>query len=172
MDRKSKMTESQRTAHAEEQRYEFTSEEEQERKARVLSHNEPALVRSIADAVVVKYEDLFFLTTRDGSVPLGGDHGFGLYYHDCRFLNGYELKLAERNPTCSSRRHGVASSPTSKLTNPDIRMANGQLISKQRRAGRARELLPPRPHSSQQPAVQGRGPPARHGHSGWVAPPR
>lgn len=38
------------------------------------------------------------MTARDGSVPLRGRHGFGLYYHDCRFLNGYELKLAGRQP--------------------------------------------------------------------------
>ena len=38
------------------------------------------------------------------------------------------------------------------------------------RARRARELLPPRPHSSQQPALQGRGPPARQRHPGRVGP--
>src|SRR5438309_1516051 len=68
-------------------------------------HEEPELVpgttsstRSIAHAVVVKDEDTFFLTEPDGSVPLEPGHGFGLYYHDCRFLNGYELFIGGRKP--------------------------------------------------------------------------
>lgn len=52
----------------------------------------------VADAVVLKDEDIFLLTARDGSVPLGGKHGLGLYYHDCRFLDGYELTVGgEKN---------------------------------------------------------------------------
>jgi hypothetical protein len=38
-------------------------------------------VRSIAEAVVIKDENTFFLTEADGRVPLDDDHGFGLYYH-------------------------------------------------------------------------------------------
>ena len=38
------------------------------------------------------------------------------------------------------------------------------------RARRARELLPPRPRRRQQPAVEGRRPPARGGDAGGVAP--
>src|SRR5262245_54341750 len=50
-------------------------------------------IRSIARAVVIKDEDIFFLCEPDGAVPLEAGHGFGLYYHDCRFLSGYELRL-------------------------------------------------------------------------------
>ncbi|HEY8490086.1 MAG TPA: glycogen debranching N-terminal domain-containing protein, partial [Dehalococcoidia bacterium] len=35
---------------------------------------------------------------RDGSVLVKDSHGFGLYYHDCRYLNGYELRLAGTEP--------------------------------------------------------------------------
>src|SRR4030095_16453622 len=70
-----------------------------------LPHDEHELVpgvtsitRSIAHAVVIKDEDIFFLCEPDGSVPLEPGHGFGLYYHDCRFLSGYELKLGGRKP--------------------------------------------------------------------------
>lgn len=54
----------------------------------------PSVTRSIVNKVAIKDGDLFFLTNRDGNVPLTRNHGFGLYYHDCRYLNGYELKLA------------------------------------------------------------------------------
>jgi glycogen debranching enzyme len=70
----------------------------QEAKRQALTRKSPSRVRSIADAVVVKDEGLFFLCGQDGQVPLRGGHGLGLYYHDCRFLGGYELRLAGKPP--------------------------------------------------------------------------
>ncbi len=52
----------------------------------------------ISHSVVIKDGDLFFLSEPDGSVPLTRDNGFGLYYHDCRFLNGYELTIDGQKP--------------------------------------------------------------------------
>src|SRR5262249_51645278 len=80
---------------------------------------------------VLKDEDVFFLSERDGRVPLSGDHGFGLYYHDCRFLNGFELRLADVHPSSL-----VATAPNGfkaelVLTNPDLRLAGGQLFQKE-----------------------------------------
>ncbi|HEU4792726.1 MAG TPA: glycogen debranching N-terminal domain-containing protein, partial [Nitrolancea sp.] len=60
----------------------------------IMLQETPAITRSISDAVVIKQGEIFFLTNRDGNVPLLGPHGFGLYYHDCRYLNGYEFKIA------------------------------------------------------------------------------
>jgi hypothetical protein len=51
--------------------------------------------RSIADAFVLKDGDLFLLTESDGRIPVENDHGFGLYHHDCRYLNAYELRLCD-----------------------------------------------------------------------------
>jgi hypothetical protein len=48
-------------------------------KQRVLTQKKPSQVESIADAVVIKDEGLFFLSARDGQVPLRGRHGFGLF---------------------------------------------------------------------------------------------
>jgi len=71
----------------------LSGREKQARKRQVLNQGRPSIIRSIADAVVIKSENVFFLTRPDGNVPLGDSHGYGLYYHDCRFLNGYELAL-------------------------------------------------------------------------------
>ena len=65
-----------------------------ETKHRTLTHKAPSATSGIADAVVAKHEDIFFLSRHDGCVPLRGRHGLGLYYHDCRYLDGYELKIA------------------------------------------------------------------------------
>ena len=64
-----------------------------ERKQRVLTQGTPSVTRTIADAIVVKDGDLFLVTQPDGRAPRGGDHGFGLYYHDCRYLRTYEFRI-------------------------------------------------------------------------------
>ena len=53
---------------------------------------------SITDALVLKNGNLFFISQSDANVPVTGGHGFGLYYQDCRFLNGYELTISGRKP--------------------------------------------------------------------------
>ena len=57
-------------AHAVGGKHQLSPQEQEERKQRVLTHGAPAVVRSIADAVVVKDGNLFFLTEPDGRVPL------------------------------------------------------------------------------------------------------
>ena len=112
-------------------KHQLSPQEQEERKQRVLTHGAPAVVRSIANAVVVKDGNLFLLTEPDGRVPLEEEHGFGLYYHDCRFLNGYELNLAGASPHAlvSTAERGMMA--MFQLTNPDIRMAEGGLIRKE-----------------------------------------
>jgi hypothetical protein len=60
------------------------NEDVRQRKQRVLTKRTPSTVSSIADAIVIKDEDLFFLARPDGRVPSEDAHGYGLYYHDCR----------------------------------------------------------------------------------------
>src|SRR5919201_1754269 len=103
-------------------------EEQRQRKWRVLTHTTPAITPPIADAVVIKDENLFFLTTRDGRVPLRGAHGFGLYYHDCRYLNGYELRLAGVRPSALVASAGRGYMAVVELTNPDIKLRDGTIV--------------------------------------------
>ncbi|MGH2802683.1 MAG: glycogen debranching N-terminal domain-containing protein [Thermoleophilaceae bacterium] len=42
--------------------------------------------------LVIKRENLFLLAPRDGSLPGGGEQPLGLWYRDCRFLSGHELR--------------------------------------------------------------------------------
>jgi glycogen debranching enzyme len=108
-----------------------TPEERQERKQRIQTHGRSSVTRSIADAVVVKAGDLFFLSEPNGRVPLGDTHGYGLYYHDCRFLNGYELKLASTDPDLLAATADRGFMSIIELTNPDLKTAHGQLIRKE-----------------------------------------
>jgi glycogen debranching enzyme len=108
-----------------------TPGEKQQRKKRVLNKDRSALVRSIAEAVVIKDQDLFFLCERDGRVPLGVKHGFGLYYHDCRFVKGYELHIADTraSPLIATAHNGFRAEL--ELTNPDLRTGKVRLIQKE-----------------------------------------
>lgn len=52
-------------------------------------------------------------------------HGLGLYFNDCRFLNGYELRLHDEGPrslalTAAAGHHAVV-----QLTNPALSMPDG-----------------------------------------------
>ncbi len=108
-----------------------TRAEKTQRKKRVQHKERPALVRSIAQAVVIKDEDVFFLCDRDGRVPLKGPHGYGLYYHDCRFLNGYQMQIASTPPSQLAATAHKGFEADLELTNPDLRMGEGKLIQKE-----------------------------------------
>jgi glycogen debranching enzyme len=98
---------------------------------RILHKQRPALVGAIAEAVVIKDEDVFFLCEPDGTVPLKGAHGFGLYYHDCRFLNGYEIQLASTRPNKLAATAHKGFEADLELTNSDLRAGHGKLIQKE-----------------------------------------
>lgn len=85
----------------------------------------------MADAVVLKDEDIFFLTARDGSVPLGGKHGLGLYYHDCRFLQAYELTIGDEAPEGLVATAASSYMAAYELTNLKIARPDGSAIKKQ-----------------------------------------
>ncbi|HEX7232040.1 MAG TPA: glycogen debranching N-terminal domain-containing protein, partial [Candidatus Binatia bacterium] len=116
--------------HAAEQGRAKTKRENNERKRRLQTDGRSSVTRSISHAVVLKDRDLFFLSEEDGSVPLKGDHGLGLYYHDCRYLSGYEFKLGAAKPTVLVCTGMSGFGATLELTNPDLRINNRDLIRK------------------------------------------
>ena len=89
------------------------------RKQRVLSHVAPSFTSSIANAAVIKSEGLFFLMSSEGGVPVSGGHGLGLYYHDCRYLDGYELEVNGGEPRVLACTASEGDAAVLELTNPD-----------------------------------------------------
>src|SRR5690349_14737068 len=102
-----------------------TSAGTEHRQRRVLNQKRPSQARSIADAVVIKDESLYFLCERDGQLPLRGRHGFGLYYHDCRYLSGYEIRLAGLQPSALIATPLRSRTAILELTCPGFRAADG-----------------------------------------------
>lgn len=107
-----------------------TKRDREKRKQRLQTHGRSSVTRSIADAVVLKNEDLFFVSEPDGGVPLDGGHGCGLYYHDCRFLDGYQLKLGDASPSVLASTASFGFKAVIELTNPDLKI-NDHIIHKE-----------------------------------------
>src|SRR5690349_13787574 len=78
--------------------------------------------KGMAEALVIKDGNLFFLSERDGNVPLSAGHGFGLYHNDCRFLNGYELTVGGRKAEVLVRNAERDFMATLGLFNPDLQL--------------------------------------------------
>ncbi len=76
--------------------------------------------KNIASAIVAKQADLFLLSEASGEIPPGNRDGYGLYYHDCRFLNGYEIRLADTAPNVLAASSGRGSVVDFELTNEAI----------------------------------------------------
>src|SRR4029079_3884339 len=107
-----------------------TGDPSDERKHEVLSHNQASTVRSISDAVVIKDGEPFFLCPPDGLIPMDGDHGYGLYQHDTRFLSGYELRIHGVAPDSLAAAAATGSTAILELTNPAIHLENDRTIGK------------------------------------------
>lgn len=99
-----------------------------DRKQQVLTRKTPSVVGSIADALVIKDGDLYFLSQDGGDVPLTRHHGFGLYFQDTRFLSGYTLRLDghEAHALVAANQGGYKA--VIQLTNPALRRKPGTRI--------------------------------------------
>jgi glycogen debranching enzyme len=109
-------------------RSEVSRTSEQARKSGLLTRGAPSVTHSIADALCIKNGNIFVVTEPGGNVPLGDGHGYGLYYHDCRYLNGYEFQLADTSPLVLAATTGAPGSASFELTNPHLELEDGQQL--------------------------------------------
>ncbi len=100
------------------------------RKRQVLTKRTPSIGRSIAEAIVLKDESLFLVTRQDGLLPFRGEHGFGVYHHDCRFLNGYAIGLSGVDLELLGSYARSGHEAIFELTNPEFVTPNGQKVEK------------------------------------------
>ncbi len=104
--------------------------DESQRRTHILTRASPAIGRSIADAFVIKDGDVFLVADDGGDVPEEGPHGFGLYYHDCRFLDAYVLRIGDETPIPLVSTSSAGFKGVFELTNPDLADAGGGPLEK------------------------------------------
>lgn len=108
-----------------------TRHQAQAEKQHVKRQERPSLTPSIAEAIIIKDADIFFLSEPNGRVPLDRPHGLGLYYHDTRFLNGYELKVADIDWDVLSASAARCFESMFQLSNPPLHTKNGHFVQKE-----------------------------------------
>lgn len=115
-------------AHKARKRPQVRGNDKQARKSQLLARGTPSVTRSIANAICVKNGNIFFVTEADGGVPVMDGHGYGLYYHDCRFLNGYEFQIADSEPIVLAGATGGPGVANFELTNPHLELGGGKQL--------------------------------------------
>src|SRR5919197_2642381 len=111
-------------------------------KEQVLTQPTPSKVRESASAIVLKVEDVFLLTAIGGDSPCDIEHGLGLFYADCRFLDEYELTINGQTPTVLSASASRGYETRHDLSNPDLReLPKNTLGIRRQRLVRDRTLL-------------------------------
>jgi glycogen debranching enzyme len=98
---------------------------EHKNKERLLTQADPSRVRETATAIVLKHGELFMLSTESGDIPWELPHGLGLFYEDCRFLDGYVLTVEGAPPVVLSCGQARGFETYHELTNPDVLIENG-----------------------------------------------
>ncbi len=102
-----------------------------DKKQQVTTKHSAARVPSIADATVLKDKDVFFISRADGMVPPEDNHGFGLYYNDCRYLSVYQIKLGDTEPVQLAANSDLGFKAICELTNREIQTDTGCIAKEQ-----------------------------------------
>jgi len=108
-----------------------TNVELTDKKQQVTTRHSAAKVPSIANATVLKDEDIFFISRPDGMVPPEDNHGFGLYYNDCRYLSVYQMKLGDTEPVQLGVNSESGFKAICELTNREIATDTDAVIPKE-----------------------------------------
>ena len=111
-------------------------------KEQILTQPEPAKVRETTSAVITKHGSVFLLANDGGDVPWQGVHGYGLYFHDCRYLDGYTLTVNGRRLTALSSVQGRGFEARHYLSNPGLPATDGGIpIAKDALAVRRQRVI-------------------------------
>lgn len=105
------------------------------------------IVETFENAIVLKNGNLFLITDANGTVPIREKHGFGLYYQDCRVLNGFEMRLSGQSPLVIAASTPSGAMARLTFTNPKIQGADGRLIPSQTLAIQLHRLIEDDPPS-------------------------
>src|SRR5215208_1959914 len=88
----------------------------------------PGALVNLAETIVIKEENVFAVSRRDGSLPIGVPHPLGIYSDDCRFLSGHELLVNGVRPRLLVASAAPGSESVHELTNPALPLPGGRVL--------------------------------------------
>ncbi len=105
-------------------------------------HEAHTQVKDITDTMVIRDGSLTLVANHNGDIPIEENHGYGLYYRDCRFLSGYVININGNPPIniLSSDDKGYAS--IHMLTNQHYKDDKGRIVEKETLSIRRDRIIP------------------------------
>jgi glycogen debranching enzyme len=88
----------------------------------------PGALVNLAETIVIKEENVFAVSQRDGSLPVDARHPLGVYSDDCRFLSGHELRVNGVRPRLLVASAALGSESVHELTNPALPLPGGRVL--------------------------------------------
>ena len=88
----------------------------------------PGALVNLSETIVIKEENVFVVSRRDGSLPADTPHPLGLYRDDCRFLSAHELRVNRVTPRLLVASAASGSESVHELTNPALPLPGGRLL--------------------------------------------
>ena len=91
----------------------------------------PGALEDLAGMTVIKEDNAFVVSHRDGSLPVAEPHPLGLYLDDCRFLSGHELTIGGARPRLLVMSASPGSEAVHELTNPALTLPGDRMLAQQ-----------------------------------------
>jgi len=114
---------------------------EASRESRLLEHGSSTLLADLNDTLTTKAGGVFCLCARDGDLDVAVNGSHGLYFHDTRFLELDSLRLDDQPLTVLLSSAVEDDRSVCELTNPDLELADGTVLPKERLSIRRERAL-------------------------------
>ena len=109
--------------------------------SRLLEHGSSTLLADLNDTLTTKAGSVFCLCARDGDLDVGVNGSHGLYFHDTRFLEHATLRVDGQPLTVLLSSAVEDDRSVCELTNPDLELADGTVLPKERLSIRRERAL-------------------------------
>jgi len=107
------------------------SAEREPNQARLLRQGRSTLITDLGDSLTTKNGSVFALCAPSGDIDSNKFAGHGLYFHDMRYLDQAILRLNNREMGVLLASAHLLHTSISELTNPEIKLPNGNLLPKE-----------------------------------------
>lgn len=101
------------------------------REQRLFHHGHSTLLSDLGESLITKASSVFALCAPNGDIDNQVNNGYGLYFHDTRFLEVARLRM-NGQPLAVLLSNTEDNVFSTELTNPDLELGHGQALTKDR----------------------------------------